>query len=337
MLKKLCNECTFDLTITPIDPVLIKSGYATVRGPDMTPVTTWRNGEEEVFLPGSSLKGVFRSHAERVARTIQEGIVCIPYLDVRDVQNKHGKIAAEKYADVFCGNKFRRRLRQQPRDKPKLKSFPSEIAYSDSCPVCRLFGSTEFIGRISISDAYLQKENPSIERRDGVGIDRFTGGAAHGAKFELEVVSNGMFKTAVRLRNFEIWQLGMIAVLIKDFQDDLIQIGSGKSRGLGRVHGEVCNFKIAFFTSPKKDAEGAIPEDQIWGLGKFLEQAQERRYGTKADNVLHLDTPMETQIDGIRTILPLEGEILEDVLNKATKTFVEVMKVWDVPQDMRHT
>ena len=72
------------------------------------------------------------------------------------------------------------------RGNPK-ENLSNEQAYHDSCPVCRLFGSTSFIGRVAISDAYLACSQKT-EQRDGVGIDRFTGGAAGQAKFDLEVV-----------------------------------------------------------------------------------------------------------------------------------------------------
>ncbi len=312
MLKKLFNECTFTLTIIPVDPILIKSGYATVMGADMTPVVTQKNGQTHVFLPGSSLKGVFRSHAERVARTIKDGIVCIPYLDQKDTKN---------YPDVFCGNKFRLRRRFGA-------ALTNEAVYRDSCPVCRLFGSTEFIGRIAISDAYLTNpDDQRIERRDGVGIDRFTGGAAHGAKFELEVVTNGAFKTSVHLRNFEIWQLGMVAAILQDFDDELIRIGSGKSRGLGKVKGKVEDFTLAFLP-PSID----MPEQEIWGLGKFLESSE---YGTFGENdTLRLKTSLKREKKGLRLLLPLKDTELNEVLGGAIDMFSAKIAEWDVPQTM---
>jgi CRISPR/Cas system CSM-associated protein Csm3 (group 7 of RAMP superfamily) len=72
MLKQLLNECVIELMIEPDGPILVKSGRDTVRGPNMAFVRTWRNGQEEVYLPGSSLKGVLRSHAERITRTLGE-------------------------------------------------------------------------------------------------------------------------------------------------------------------------------------------------------------------------------------------------------------------------
>src|SRR5438105_11224942 len=79
MLKKLMNEAFCTLRITTTGPLLIKSGHASVSGPDMTPVLTFRNGQQEVFLPGSSLKGVFRSHVEKIVCSLKPHVVCYPF------------------------------------------------------------------------------------------------------------------------------------------------------------------------------------------------------------------------------------------------------------------
>ena len=47
------------------------------------------------------------------------------------------------------------------------------------------------------------------------------------------------FETDIHLRNFEIWQLGMLFVVLQDMEDELIRIGSGRSRGLGKVTARV--------------------------------------------------------------------------------------------------
>ena len=84
----------------------------------------------------------------------------------------------------------------------------------------------------------LKDSQQKTEQRDGIGIDRFTGGAASGAKFDLEVVSSGVkFETRIHMRNFEVWQLGMLMLIVQDLGDSLIRIGSGRSRGLGNVEG----------------------------------------------------------------------------------------------------
>lgn len=71
MHKRLVNECLISLEIETDGPLLIRSGETGVYGSDMAPVVTMRNGRDaEPYLPGSSLKGVLRSHAERIARTL---------------------------------------------------------------------------------------------------------------------------------------------------------------------------------------------------------------------------------------------------------------------------
>ena len=79
MLKKLVNEAYLTLRITTTGPLLVKSGGVTISGPDMTPVRTYRNGQQEIFIPGSSLKGVFRSHIEKIVCSLKSRVVCYPF------------------------------------------------------------------------------------------------------------------------------------------------------------------------------------------------------------------------------------------------------------------
>ncbi len=201
MLKKMVNEAFCTLRITTTGPLLIKSGHASISGPDMTPVLTFRNGKQEAFIPGSSLKGVFRSHIEKIVCSLKSHVVCYPFEGNEDKQADPEQRKSD-YRDS-CGGRFNQRAKNDDRYRRLLENR-TDLVYADSCPTCRLFGSTGFIGRIAISDAYLASAEIK-EQRDGVGIDRLTGGASHGAKFELEVVSTGVvFETNIHLRNFEI-------------------------------------------------------------------------------------------------------------------------------------
>ncbi len=182
MLKALLNEARLRLDITTMGPLLIKTGYATVIGADMAPVQTYRNGQQEVYLPGSSLKGIFRSHSEKVINSIQSQVACNPLSrsndrDMRDDRHLYR---------VSCGTTFKDKL-------------PHEV-YTHSCPTCRLFGSTSFGSRIAVADAYLPAGSVGmqtfIEHRDGIAIDRLTGGTGGGAKFDMEVVTEGTTFTA---------------------------------------------------------------------------------------------------------------------------------------------
>ncbi|MFB2898403.1 RAMP superfamily CRISPR-associated protein [Aerosakkonemataceae cyanobacterium BLCC-F50] len=72
MHKQLVNHCTIDLSLIPDSPILIKSGKegADPTKPDMEFVETYHAGTRSIYLPGSSLKGAIRAHAERIVRTV---------------------------------------------------------------------------------------------------------------------------------------------------------------------------------------------------------------------------------------------------------------------------
>jgi CRISPR-associated RAMP protein (TIGR02581 family) len=328
MLKKLVNEAFCTLRIETTGPLLVKSGEQSISGPDMAPVLTYRNGRREIFIPGSSLKGVFRSHLEKIICSLQSGVVCYPFEGGDERQA--GLEARQRDYRNSCGSTFNDYGKRGERYRQFLEER-TDLVYKASCPACRLFGSTGFIGRIAISDAHLVG-NEITERRDGVGIDRLTGGASHGAKFELKVVGTGVvFETAIHLRNFEIWQLGMLFVVLDDLQDELIHIGSGRSRGLGRVRATLSEEPVGgrpggFVTSSLRDSEE--PVDQLWGLGCWL---NDKSYGTWPDDYLPLTPSVERVERGIRTMRSF-GSGNEEQFNAmrqaAMTQFIQRVKNW---------
>lgn len=340
MLKKMFNEACFTLTITTSGPVLVRSGHATLSGPDMTPVRTFRNNDWQVYLPGSSLKGVFRNHLEKLCRTLKPEpmVVCNPFWMLKDkAQNNGGQLTCPDYPEVSCGDKFERRSKEDfNKDnrtwRHQKETITSEMAYSQSCPICRLFGSTEFIGRVSINDAYLvnDSDNKRTEERDGVGIDRLSGGSFGGALFNLQTVSSQVqFKTEIHLRNFEVWQLGMLLVTVQDMADGLMRVGSGKSRGLGKVTGSVDEVVIYHL--------GALNDkkpEEVWGLGKFL---GDNSYGTQPGDKLTLTHAPQEDTGLIRRKAVFADDSLVDLRQQATQAFVTRLQSWLVPDKMQFT
>lgn len=260
MLRKWLCQADVTLRLTPIDPILIKSGYATLSGPDMVPVETLRDGKRVFYFPGSSLKGVLRSHFERIARTLRPGSVCLPYYDPDPKKREQFNVpVAEEQRSFGCG------FREAGNGRPDT----SATAYHESCAACRLFGSLRFAGRFSIGDAYpLPEHQPKPGQRNGVGIDRFTGGTVRGVLFELVVVEGGVFETTIRVTNFELWQLAAVNFLLQDLQDEMITLGSGRSRGLGRVRGEVTRYVLSYIR----------PQTAVVGLAELATDEERRDY-----------------------------------------------------------
>ncbi len=153
MLKKSVNEAYCRVRITTIGPLLVRSGQATISGPDLTPVLTLRNGKREIFLPGSSLKGVFRSHIEKIVCGLKQQVVCYPFTP-QDKQEEE-RLREQQDFRESCGGFFNELTKRRDEELRKKVEERTDLVYKASCPTCRLFGSTGFIGRIAIGDAHL--------------------------------------------------------------------------------------------------------------------------------------------------------------------------------------
>jgi CRISPR/Cas system CSM-associated protein Csm3 (group 7 of RAMP superfamily) len=306
MMRKWWCQADVTLRLVPIDPILIKSGYATVDGPDMVPVSTMRgqDGKLTYYFPGTSLKGVLRSHLERIARTLRPGSVCLPYYEKRG--GLHIPVASERDS-VSCGYRFRR----------SRKEDTTSEAYADSCPACRMFGSLKFGGRFSIGDAYpVPDMPPRTEARNGVAIDRFTGGTVPGLLFELLVLVGGEFETKIRLVNFELWQLAALGFLLLDLGDELIQIGSGRSRGLGRVRGQVTDYRITYVR----------PAEHLLGLHDLADPEDRTAYSLhdwRPATGIPLSTPANTR--GLRHEYNITSSYA-DILTSLAPAFEDFLK-----------
>jgi CRISPR-associated RAMP protein (TIGR02581 family) len=267
MLKRLINHACIDFDIIPMDPLLVKSSQAAVSGANMAFVRIKRQqGKDEPFIPGSSLKGVIRSYAEKICRSLKEEPVpvCLPY----EEPNEGGT-----NLQAACGLRF-----EKYKKNNKAKSPTSTQIYQLSCPVCRLFGTHVLRGRLSTSDAYLTdayQQSYVLETRDGVAIDRLTGGAAPKAKYDLEVLTRGEFTTTLEIRNFERWQLGLLGLVMHDMEQGLLRLGFGKSRGLGRFKIEISKFSITYY---------GRKVEYFTGLSTLCTSSEKNEYGFFEEN-----------------------------------------------------
>jgi CRISPR/Cas system CSM-associated protein Csm3 (group 7 of RAMP superfamily) len=272
MMRKWLCQADVTVQIEPVDPVMIKSGSATLDGPDMVPVSTVRLEEDPLtkkreprqvyYFPGTSLKGVFRGHFERICRTLKDGSVCLPYYDPKKRKDIPLPVdsPAEREAAVGCGY----------REATGGREPTTATAYHEACAACRLFGSLRYGGRCSIGDAYpLPGKEPKTSHRNGVGIDRYTGGTVPGVLFDLLVLEGGTFQTQLRVVNFELWQLAALNFLLQDLRDEILSIGSGRSRGLGRVRGTVTHYTLTYVR----------PVQEVQGLAELSNEEERKQYG----------------------------------------------------------
>ena len=291
MHRVVINEAVIKLKITPDGPVLIKAGEA-LSGiepdlPDMAFVRTYHGGRETVYLPGSSLKGVIRSHCERIVRT------CVP---------------PSEDSPAACDPLFDKLERGGPRIHPKENRVVScckwlqdrhrnaggAETYTQSCFVCKLFGNTSLASHSSFNDAVpidglADDDDPNLtEERNGVAIDRVYGSVAGGALFQFEVVTRGTFGTDLLLRNFSCAHLGLIGLALRDLNDQRLLVGFGKSRGLGRVKAEVASVTL------RRWARLDSGDKRLVG---FLDPSVEKRYRLGLSDVALPNDQMDLPVD----------------------------------------
>lgn len=332
MLKRLVNEAHFPFTIKNLGPLLIKSGYAEVTGYDMEPVQTYRNGKLEYYIPGSSLKGVLRSHFEKIARTLNTtpGVVCDPFRKANLTGDRGDPVTCDGYEEVSCGEKFQ--LMKVTKSGGYTNRKPIQpgnaYVYENSCPACRLFGSTFFASRFSVSDGYLQPGSKAdIKKRDLVGIDRLTGGASAGAKFDLAAICPGAkFESEIHLLNFECWQLGAVLLLLDDLNHGFIRIGYGASRGFGDVTCDLGQVSITMI------GRGNGTQKKIPGLGAIV---SDESYGTSKNDFLELESLPEPRLEGVRTKWEFSSKELTDLKSVAVPHFVKTIEGWRPRNDMK--
>jgi CRISPR-associated RAMP protein (TIGR02581 family) len=294
MHKKLVNELRLTFRIKPQGPLLIKSGREAGADPTLLDMNFVRTTHAElgrtVYLPGSSLKGTVRSYCEKIGRTV--GLkVCDPL----DMRNSCGR-RLERMAKTVSGAEIHQKL----------------------CPICRLFGHTVMASHIRFSDAYPTPEtvrmvNDETEERDGVAIDRVSGAVAVGP-FQLEVVTRGEFGASLTLRNFQLWQVGLLAVALRDLADGRVPLGFAKSRGLGRVSLDYDRLEISY---PGQFLETGARDfgQNLYGVTAFVPADD---YGYASEEPLPLPIPTTAISEWGRVSLVYEdAEQVQSVL-KAT-------------------
>jgi CRISPR-associated RAMP protein (TIGR02581 family) len=258
MHKRIVNEAIIDIALSPKGPILIKASEqrADPIKPDMEFVETIHAGGKTVYLPGSSLKGVLRAHSERIVRTVGGA-----------KPGARSQVwSCDPLQDKYCHDE----LKKKHKDRTSL-------IYKEACHTCKTFGSTSLASHFRIRDAYpmdhrlIAQLPPSSqewakprlelkrEERNGVAIDRVFGSVAAGP-FNYEVLTSGVFTTAIYAKNFSLWQLGLIALTLRDLKQQRVAIGFAKSRGMGQVDLRFLGVTLRYpGCEMKSDATGFAP------------------------------------------------------------------------------
>ncbi len=206
-------------------PFMIKDGsvdeskYLGTEAPDMTCLMEINADDDEVFIiPGSSIKGAFRTQAEKIIRMFK-GDTPLDQQWIKQNTNDKGELDIKK-----LGNYLEQRRKNGLELKEVLDCFG---------------GSEEGQGVFLFEDAYFKSTEyqKATKATNHVAIDPLTGGAIEGALFSMDAIWNQKmaFELGVYVKKAELWQIGLLGHLFKDLFTGHIRLGFGKTKGMGKI------------------------------------------------------------------------------------------------------
>lgn len=224
MLKKLINEAIIECDIVTASPLLIQAGQdqQTLNPVDVdaTYIRAYRGSEYQPFIPGSSLKGVFRSYAESI---LEEAC------DIVGDRARRYTANGGKEKKVCLGKD------QKENNKAIYIKLNGKQRYDRSCLVCKLFGSDVLKSRVDFGNAYPEPDY-RIDTAGMTAIDRVKGGAKDKSLRQIEYVGYGVFKEKMIIKNFAPYQLRLLMDCLEALDQGQIKLGSYTSKGFGEVN-----------------------------------------------------------------------------------------------------
>ena len=101
--------------------------------------------------------------------------------------------------------------------------------------VNELVGKQSQASRLVVHEKVIEKADDLVQNR--IAIDRFTGGAYHGALFDEQPIFGGSVCIELELRNPKDDEIGLLLLLLKDLWTSDLPVGGESSIGRGRLKG----------------------------------------------------------------------------------------------------
>ena len=238
----------FTLGWEPRDPVMVKAegeGLAV----DILPLVSQIGAGVQFVIPGSSIKGVLRAHAERIVRT-----VC--GIEINS-ETKFSQQLQVPLVEILFGSAEKNLPQHRNSPQGSIGTLAVDDCYAtlemtagdwtavENAPKAANGTFTEF--EKSLATALGGKEKPfqTLQPAMHVAIDRWTGGAANQMLYSvLEPIgvpweSIGLSLDADRLCKYHPQALkpaiALLLLVLRDFANRKIPIGYGTNRGMGTV------------------------------------------------------------------------------------------------------
>lgn len=225
MHRFVAGTCRMQLSLTARQPWMVRGEIAG----NQTHVLTDRFNRP--LLPASSFKGVLRSTAERILRSMHPErdsnlapLADDPFVHSEDAMPglRRGEVAdseLDKWND-----------KSQRYAKEALA--PAQV-YTVVSAASQLFGCTLHAGLVTLSDMQAADAQPAP--RPHVAIDRFTGGVGQGPFTDDQVPAQTTLTGTLTITNFALWQIGLLALVFQEINRGYVGVGGGTRKGQGQM------------------------------------------------------------------------------------------------------
>ena len=203
----LTLSATFDID----GAVLIRSGFETESGPDASHLRSHRNGKDAPVLSGTSLAGVIRAQAGRIARTMA---------------GPERRADADELVNTMFGQMEQPQSGTMATQRRELKKRASRVTIDES--------------------EIVQGQKTGLPQdivQTRVKIDRFTGGAFESALFAEQPSFGGGFQLGLSLRQPTEAEVGLLLLVLKDLWTGFLHVGGSSSVGRGRLKGRAATMQ----------------------------------------------------------------------------------------------
>lgn len=266
-----------------------------------------RDGLGQPFIPGSSIKGAVRAAVERIVPNLgisacglyNTGESCPSALPESDELMKGLRKILEHFGQPIPKGSdlektleavLQRKSRSMSDLRDRKKMTEENWLYILDlflCQVCKAFGSAFISSTLFFHDAPVSREQwvGLTQIRDGVGIDRDSGRAVEGLKYDFETVPpDTVFKFSMTIETADPLALGLAALALHELVEGNVPLGGIRSRGLGRCHLDKDNTFVE-----------SLNLSDVESLKKYLKSEKLETVKVKDFIAKHIDSLWETK------------------------------------------